>query len=117
MVELRDCEHCTACDLALTRHRVVISRGAATAPLMLIGEAPGAREDALGQPFVGRSGQLLDRLLLDVGFDPENDLYICNAVKCRPPQNRRPPSCYFQKLYKIQTVRKFSLYISGLILT
>ena len=90
MLELRDCEHCTACDLALTRHRVVISRGAATAPLMLIGEAPGAREDALGQPFVGRSGQLLDRLLLEVGFDPENDLYICNAVKCRPPQNRRP---------------------------
>ena len=57
---------------------------------MLIGEAPGAREDALGQPFVGRSGQLLDRLLLEVGLNPESDLYICNAVKCRPPQNRRP---------------------------
>ena len=90
MLELRDCEQCTACDLALTRERVVISRGAATAPLMLIGEAPGAREDALGQPFVGRSGQLLDRLLLEVGLNPESDLYICNAVKCRPPQNRRP---------------------------
>ena len=57
---------------------------------MLIGEAPGAREDALGQPFVGRSGQLLDRLLLEVGLNPEKDLYICNVVKCRPPQNRRP---------------------------
>ena len=90
MLELRDCEQCTGCDLALTRERVVISRGAATAPLMLIGEAPGAREDALGQPFVGRSGQLLDRLLQDVGLNPESDLYICNAVKCRPPQNRRP---------------------------
>ena len=90
MLELRDCEQCTGCDLALTRERVVISRGAATAPLMLIGEAPGAREDALGQPFVGRSGQLLDRLLLEVGLNPESDLYICNAVKCRPPQNRRP---------------------------
>ena len=90
IVELRDCEQCTGCDLALTRERVVISRGAATAPLMLIGEAPGAREDALGQPFVGRSGQLLDRLLLEVGLNPESDLYICNAVKCRPPQNRRP---------------------------
>ena len=89
MLELRDCEQCTGCDLALTRERVVISRGAATAPLMLIGEAPGAREDALGQPFVGRSGQLLDRLLQDVGLNPESDLYICNAVKCRPPQNRR----------------------------
>ena len=90
MLELRDCEQCTGCDLALTRERVVISRGAATAPLMLIGEAPGAREDTLGQPFVGRSGQLLDRLLLEVGLNPESDLYICNAVKCRPPQNRRP---------------------------
>ena len=90
MLELRDCEQCTGCDLALTRERVVISRGASTAPLMLIGEAPGAREDALGQPFVGRSGQLLDRLLLEVGLNPESDLYICNAVKCRPPQNRRP---------------------------
>ena len=90
MLELRDCEQCTGCDLALTRERVVISRGAATAPLMLIGEAPGAREDTLGQPFVGRSGQLLDRLLQDVGLNPESDLYICNAVKCRPPQNRRP---------------------------
>ena len=90
MLELRDCEQCTGCDLALTRERVVISRGASTAPLMLIGEAPGAREDALGQPFVGRSGQLLDRLLLEVGLNPESDLYLCNAVKCRPPQNRRP---------------------------
>ncbi len=90
MSELLDCEHCTACDLALTRQRVVISRGAAMAPLMLIGEAPGAQEDAMGQPFVGRSGQLLDRLLLDAGLNPEQDLYICNAVKCRPPQNRRP---------------------------
>ena len=81
---LNGCAECTACELAETRQQVVISRGAADASVMLIGEAPGAREDALGEPFVGRSGQVLDRLLEDVGF------FITNAVKCRPPSNRRP---------------------------
>ena len=57
---------------------------------MLIGEAPGAEEDATGLPFVGRSGQLLDQLLLQAGLDLTRDLYICNAIKCRPPGNRRP---------------------------
>ena len=57
---------------------------------MLIGEAPGAEEDSQGKPFVGRSGRALDQLLREAGFDPERDLYICNAVKCRPPGNRRP---------------------------
>lgn len=57
---------------------------------MLIGEAPGASEDVMGEPFVGRSGKLLDRLCLEVGINPSTDVYICNAVKCRPPKNRRP---------------------------
>ena len=61
-----------------------------SAPLLLIGEAPGAEEDASGLPFVGRSGQLLDQLLRQAGFDPGHDTYICNAIKCRPPANRRP---------------------------
>lgn len=87
---LEACASCTNCGLAETRQNVVIARGNPDADLMLIGEAPGAREDASGLPFVGRSGQLLDRLLVDVGFDLERDLYICNAVKCRPPGNRRP---------------------------
>ena len=65
-------------------------QGTSSLTAMLIGEAPGAREDATGQPFVGRSGQALDRLLVDVGLQPQSDLYICNAVKCRPPGNRRP---------------------------
>jgi uracil-DNA glycosylase family 4 len=69
---------------------VVVSRGSAAAALMLIGEAPGASEDAQGRPFVGRSGRLLDQLLHETGFNPEHDLYICNAVKCRPPGNRKP---------------------------
>ena len=87
---LEACRACTACDLASTRQTVVISRGNPDADLMLIGEAPGAQEDAQGLPFVGRSGRALDQLLRDVDLDPEHDLYICNAIKCRPPNNRRP---------------------------
>jgi len=87
---LEACSACTACDLASTRKTVVISRGNPEADLMLIGEAPGAQEDAQGIPFVGRSGRALDQLLREVELDPERDLYICNAIKCRPPKNRRP---------------------------
>ena len=87
---LEACSACTACDLASSRQTVVISRGNPKADLMLIGEAPGAQEDAQGVPFVGRSGRALDQLLRDVDLDPEHDLYICNAIKCRPPNNRRP---------------------------
>jgi DNA polymerase len=57
---------------------------------MVIGEGPGAQEDEQGLPFVGRSGQLLDRLLLSAGIDSNRDAYICNIVKCRPPGNRKP---------------------------
>ena len=87
---LEDCHLCTACELASTRQTVVISRGNPNADLMLIGEAPGAQEDDQGIPFVGRSGRALDQLLRDVALDPSRDLYICNAIKCRPPNNRRP---------------------------
>jgi DNA polymerase len=84
------CRDCRLCPLAAERRQVVVSRGNPRARLMLIGEAPGADEDACGQPFVGRSGQLLDRLLLQAGLDPHEDLYLCNVIKCRPPANRRP---------------------------
>ena len=83
--DLESCCNCTSCDLATTRQSVVISRGNPSAPLMLIGEAPGAQEDTEGRPFVGRSGRALDALLHEVGLDPDRDLYICNAIKCRPP--------------------------------
>ena len=89
-VDLNNCQGCTACDLATTRQSVVISRGNSSSRLMLIGEAPGAQEDAEGRPFVGRSGRALDSLLMEVGLDPDKDLYVCNAIKCRPPNNRRP---------------------------
>ena len=84
------CGACTRCGLNSGREQVVISRGHHGARLMLIGEAPGATEDAQGEPFVGRSGQLLDQLLAEAGLDPSRDIYLCNAVKCRPPDNRRP---------------------------
>ena len=90
MFNLDACNGCTACALAITRQSVVISRGRPSAKLMLIGEAPGAQEDTEGRPFVGRSGRALDALLREVGLNPDQDLYICNAIKCRPPNNRRP---------------------------
>lgn len=80
---------CTACVLAETRTNVVFGSGSARAGIIIIGEAPGANEDVQGMPFVGRSGQLLDRLLGETGI-VRGDVYICNVVKCRPPQNRDP---------------------------
>ena len=87
-------ESCPAlgCDQPSKLNQLVVGRGNPRAALMVIGEAPGASEDAMAVPFVGRSGKLLDRLLISVGFDTEQDVYICNAVKCRPPKNRRPTS-------------------------
>lgn len=81
---------CTACaELASTRTRVVVGSVWAGAEVMLIGEAPGADEDAQGEPFVGRSGKLLDRLLDEVGL-PRERVAIANVLKCRPPGNRKP---------------------------
>ena len=86
----RDCAACRQCGLGDSRHQVVVSRGNPQARLMVIGEGPGAQEDEQGVPFVGRSGQLLDRLLAAAGIDSNRDAYICNIVKCRPPDNRKP---------------------------
>ena len=80
---------CTACGLAETRTNVVFGAGAPNADVMIVGEGPGQQEDEQGVPFVGRSGQLLDSLLGEVGFD-RSDVYIGNVVKCRPPRNRDP---------------------------
>ncbi len=85
-----DCAACRACGLADGRTQVVVSRGNPRARLMVIGEGPGAQEDATGLPFVGRAGQLLDQLLAAAGIDSNADAYIANVVKCRPPGNRKP---------------------------
>lgn len=84
------CLTCQKCELATTRTHVVVSRGNPQAPLMIIGEGPGQQEDETGLPFVGRAGQLLDKILASVNLDSERDVYICNVVKCRPPGNRNP---------------------------
>ena len=91
LIELKNvCCQCKACELAKTRTSVVFSGGSADAKIMLIGEAPGADEDASGTPFVGRAGQLLNKFLEEAGIDRKTQLYICNTIKCRPPQNRVP---------------------------
>ncbi len=77
-------------DLRNSTNKIVVSRGNPFAKLMIIGEAPGAKEEEIGEPFVGRSGKLLDKLLQNAGIDIKMDVYFCNVVKCRPPQNRRP---------------------------
>jgi len=80
---------CIACQLHQTRTQVVFGAGNADADLMFIGEAPGADEDRLGLPFVGRAGKLLDQLLGEIGLDRQ-DVFIANTLKCRPPSNRDP---------------------------
>ena len=84
--EVFSCEKCRLCQ---TRQNVVLGEGDLHAALMFIGEGPGAQEDATGRPFVGAAGQLLDRMLAAIGITREQ-VYICNIVKCRPPQNRVP---------------------------
>ncbi|MHB8962284.1 MAG: uracil-DNA glycosylase [Saccharofermentanales bacterium] len=83
------CNSCTNCVLAATRKNVVVYRGSVRAPLMIIGEGPGAQEDEEGRPFVGAAGKLLDLLLSAYGISGEY-YHICNIVKCRPPDNRVP---------------------------
>jgi uracil-DNA glycosylase family 4 len=80
---------CTKCPLAEGRTQVVFGVGSPTADLMFVGEGPGEQEDLQGEPFVGRAGQLLTRLIADIGLRRE-DTYIANVVKCRPPGNRDP---------------------------
>jgi DNA polymerase len=80
---------CTRCGLSQGRTQVVFGVGPLGAPLMLVGEAPGAEEDRQGEPFVGQSGQLLTRLLREMGVSREQ-VWIGNIVKCRPPNNRQP---------------------------
>jgi len=84
-------------DLDNSINKIVVSRGNPFAKLMIIGEAPGAKEEEIGEPFVGRSGKLLDKLLQNAGIDINQDVYFCNVVKCRPPQNRRPTKAEIQE--------------------
>ncbi|MEB3806195.1 MAG: uracil-DNA glycosylase [Desulfurococcales archaeon] len=100
---------CTKCPLHTTRRNPVPGEGPLEAEVMLIGEAPGRREDELGRPFVGMAGKLLDELLNEVGM-PRRSVYITNVIKCRPPGNRDPrpeeiQACLPYLIRQIQLIR------------
>lgn len=84
--EIGDCQRCR---LAQNRNKIVFGEGSPAARLVFAGEGPGRDEDSSGRPFVGRAGKLLDRIIAAMGFSRE-EVYICNVVKCRPPNNRTP---------------------------
>ena len=112
------CEQCLSCELGKTRTNIVFSDGKASAPIMLIGEAPGAEEDASGIPFVGRAGRLLNELLKQCGISREEDVYVCNTVKCRPPENRVPTNeekqtCEQYLMAQINIVRPKVIILCG----
>jgi DNA polymerase len=81
---------CTACSLHKTRAQTVFGVGDENADWLLVGEAPGAEEDRLGDPFVGQAGKLLDNMLAAIGLNRRENVYIANVLKCRPPGNRNP---------------------------
>jgi len=83
---LGDCRRCLLCE---TRTNLVFGEGNVSAGLVFVGEAPGADEDSQGRPFVGKAGQLLTRIIVAMGLQRQ-DVYICNILKCRPPENRNP---------------------------
>ena len=84
------CQGCTKCALCEGRTNLVFGIGKKDADIMLIGEGPGENEDLQGEPFVGRSGKLLDKFLNSIDLDRNKNVYIANMVKCRPPKNRDP---------------------------
>jgi uracil-DNA glycosylase family 4 len=85
----RQVSGCTLCDLHKTRKNVVFGVGNKNADILIVGEAPGATEDAQGKPFVGRAGLLLDAMLATIGLH-RDEVFIANILKCRPPNNRDP---------------------------
>ena len=84
--------HCQKCQLGKNRTNFVFGVGDPNGSLMLVGEAPGEQEDLKGEPFVGRAGKLLDKILIAIGRSRNKDVFICNVLKCRPPNNRDPLS-------------------------
>jgi DNA polymerase len=84
------CLECQKCDLCKGRTNLVFGVGNPQSKVLFVGEGPGEQEDLKGEPFVGRSGQLLDKYLDAVGLDRHKNIYIANIVKCRPPKNRDP---------------------------
>lgn len=93
LVDLYESErNCRACGLGATRTKFVFGSGSVHAPIMVVGEAPGAEEDAQGLPFMGAAGGMLTKMLAAIGLDRSKDVFITNILKCRPPENRTPDS-------------------------
>jgi uracil-DNA glycosylase family 4 len=86
-LESYDCKRCTLC---YSRSNIVVDRGNPGAPLMIISERPGDNEDRIGKPFVGRAGELLDKMLKAIELDPDRDVLITNVVRCKPEVDRSP---------------------------
>lgn len=101
------CNQCLRCELGQYRTHAVIGRGNPKAAIMIIGEAPGQNEDEQGLPFVGKSGQLLDKILASVELSTEREVYISNAIRCRPPNNRTPNTAELEacKPYLLEQIR------------
>ncbi|MCU0523541.1 MAG: uracil-DNA glycosylase [Elainella sp. Prado103] len=111
------CNQCHRCELGATRTHAVVGRGNPQADLMIVGEGPGQNEDETGLPFVGKAGQLLDKILESVRLT-EDDIFICNIVKCRPPGNRTPTqeemdACRPYLLEQIRMVDPRIILLSG----
>ena len=109
---------CQACELSKYRNHVVVGHGNIPSHIMIIGEGPGVQEDLEGKPFVGRSGQLLVKLLSSVGIDRDKEVYIANTVACRPPGNRTPhrteiETCQHYLLRQIHIVQPKILLLLG----
>lgn len=112
------CQHCDKCSLSQTRTNIVFSGGIPNHKMMLIGEAPGYYEDQKGEPFVGKAGQLLDKIFASVGLSRQKDVYICNTLKCRPPNNRDPlpeekAACYPYLEAQIEILKPKIILICG----
>ncbi len=86
----KECLNCRKCQLCETRTNVVFGVGNKNAEVLFIGEGPGENEDLQGEPFVGRGGKLLDKMLFSIDLSRDKNIYIANIVKCRPPKNRDP---------------------------
>jgi uracil-DNA glycosylase len=101
------CQVCHRCGLGDTRINVVVGRGNEHAPILIVGEGPGQNEDEQGLPFVGRSGQLLEKILASVRLSIDKDVYISNVVRCRPPDNRVPTTAEIAacKPYLLEQIR------------
>lgn len=109
---------CTSCELCKTRTNVVFGSGPIPCDVMIIGEGPGEQEDIQGVPFVGRAGKLLTSILESVGINRDNDVFIANTVKCRPPNNRTPldseiEACKPYLIRQIQLVKPKILLLLG----